>query len=761
MQLFRRRPLCFLCFLFALLCLLGIRISSDVKIYGCIGALCALVVLIVCIVTIKKARRVLVFCALALVFSGGALLSSYIGIDLSQKRAEEYIGEHAVKLTVLREEYTSEYSSAYTVRVESVDNERASVKAVFIENFENDIYVGDTVYLNAELLPADAKVFGINAANLVNDADVLLCCIADSSDSGFIEHFDRSAPIYKQLLAKNGPRVLFSDLSNLIKHRATALLGDKAGALAYGFLVGDTSDISDITLKDFRRAGVSHILAVSGMHISIMIAVIEFLFKRLFIPKGVRYTFVCMLAFVLLCLTGFSMSAMRAVLMLWIYYILFAISEESDAPSVLFLALFTMLLLMPYSVYDVGMWMSFFATLGLVTVFPALNQAIPKVKCKKGFGRVALSALRATAITVLITAVANMFLIYIMCTVFGEVSISAIPANVILSPLSTLFMILCVVALSIGFIPFVGYAICVACGFIGEAIVWISSVFSRLEWSVVSLRPIYAKIIVIAFSITLAVLLVIKVKKRWLFAVIPTAFAVVFGVCFAIRAISFEPYAVYSCQYGEETICVIDGTDASVVDMSDGSYEHYTEAMNVAYHSGATEIDSIIFTQITTRHISSMEYIFKNKTVRTVYIPMPSEPQEVSLYLDLAYLARDCGVGVQIYSDEIIELVGGVYFSADASANSFAIAKEEYMLAYCDVSAEGADRFASTYIKRANSVIFSADEKKYDAYAYDTADGASVIYSSSEVFSAQSADMDLENSYVNIYDKLKMKIKLK
>ncbi len=761
MQLFRRRPLCLFCFLFVVSTLLAIKLSLEAKLLIICAVIVAILVIAIYLFAIKSFRYRLLYCLLALVFVGGGMLSSAVGIDIPQRQAADCIGEHPVKMTVLNEEYSSEYSSAYVVRIEKIGDKDTSLKAIFFEDFENELYVGDTVYLNARLMPMDSMVYGIDAQNLVLDDDVLLCCIADDSESGVVKHFDREAPLYKKLFSRNGALVVLSELREGISDRATRLLGEETGALACGFLIGDTSEMSEVTIRDFRRAGVSHILAVSGMHISIILAVVEFLFRKLYLPKSVRIITVSILALVLLCLTGFSMSALRAVLMLLISYMIFTVSEEADAPTVLFVSVFIMLLLVPYSVYDVGMWMSFLATLGLVTVYPLAIEKLSKPRAKKAFVRLLLSIARGILMTALITVVANMFLLYIMCTVFGEMSLSAIPANIILSPLSTVFMIISALSVALGNIPILGDTLCLICQLLGRAITSVSALFSNFEWSVVSLRPMYARLLIIAFSVALAVLLVIKVKNKWVFAVVPSAFALIFCGCFFIRTLTFEPYATYTYKNGSETVCVFGANNFSIIDTSDGSFEQYSEMLNDAADNGATEIDSIVLTDVTHRHISTLEYVLKHKTVRNILIPYSTADEKIDASLELAELARTCGVKVSIYGDETVYLFDGVYFCADRDACSFAIARGKYMIAYCGVGNISDKCSCGIYASSADVVVFGDCGGNIEEYSYDTKSGASVIYSSSELFSAQKGYVEIDNTYVNVYDKLKIKLKFK
>ncbi len=753
MQLFKRRPLCFFCFVFALVCLLATNISFEAKLWISAALVCLTVLIGISVFFAKRAKSTILYCLLTLIFICAAILSSFIGIDLAQKRAEGYVGERAVKLSVLDKEYSSSYSSAYTVRIENVDGKRTSVKALLLLKFNSDLDVGDVSYVNSRLVPIDSKVFGISGGSIVEDSDVLLMCVVDGEAQGYVSRFDRTAPIYKKLMSKSGATVVLSEIKNGITKRANTLLGTYTGSLACGFLIGDTENIPALVIRDFRRSGVSHLLAVSGMHISILLGAVELLFRRLYIPKLVRCATVSLLAFVLLCLTGFSMSAMRSVLMLWITYLIFMLSEEADAPTVLFGALFIILLLFPYAVYDVGMWMSFLATLGIITLYPLVLEKLPRSKSENLFVKGTYSLGRTTVLAVALTVIANMFLLYIMCTVFGELSISAIPANILLSPLSTVFMFVCVAAIALGDVLLIGVALSFLCGKLGALITLITGTFSCFEWSVVSLRPTYARVIVISLSVCLAVMLVIKIKHKWVFAAVPTAFAVAFCACAVARSATYDTNAIYSYTRTNEAICITDGKSASILDMSGGGYEYYSELLSEAANSGATEIDTVVITRVTGEHLSTMKYMLRHKMVKNICIPYPQD-RELDISLALAEIADECGVSVSIYGEAPVRLLDGVYLCADTDSSSWCLANGEHILGYVD----GNTAFSKILATSSECLIFGSNLT--EEYYCEPPDNANIIYSSPEAFEKQRRRGSEENTYVNVYDKLKLRIKL-
>jgi ComEC/Rec2-related protein len=697
------------------------------------------------------------------------ICGSFFGIDVRQKNAEKYIGEHAVKMSVIEEERCSKYYSAYVVETKRVDDEYTSFKTLMVMDFMCKLEVGDTVYANANLVPIDTNTFGKQGSSVSYDEDVLLMSVVGNADEALVDEFDRSAPLFKRIFMENGPRAVLSDIKDGVAKRASTLLGSVNGSLARGFLIGDTSDIPTIMLRDFRRSGASHLLAVSGMHISVILAAVEMIFRRMFFPKSARIVIVSFLAFVLLCLTGFSMSALRAVLMLGLSYVFFLFSEEADAPTVLSISIATIILIFPYAIYDIGMWMSFFATLGIVTLYPLAKSKLPKPKHSNKFLNVFLTMLREMILAATITIVANMFLLFIMCTVFGEFSLSAVPTNIILSPLSTVFMFLSTAVLLFGGVPLVGKVICFACGGIGRIIIAVSGWFSSFEWSVISLRFTFAKILVALFVVALAVLLLVRLKRKWIFSALPMGFAVIFGVCLACHCWISGPVGTYLGESDNGIIYVNNDLDVGIVDMSKGTYSDYREILNDAKQRGACEVKTIAFTTLRKSHLSTMDYIFRSSVVRDIYIPMPSTDEEIELSLDLVTLAKECGVRAHVYTPaQTFELLEDVYACAathtteEDRSNIVFMSSEDYMFGYVDdTAAKGFEaQTVNSALYLCDTVLIGGGSEERCEYAYTVNEDADVMFLSQKLYQISGMRLDPDKVYVNPYKRVKFSFKM-
>ena len=131
-------------------------------------------------------------------------------------------------------------------------------------------------------------------------------------------------------------------------------------------MLGEREYLSSETRHDFARVGLSHVLALSGMHLAILSFAIEMLLSRLGVMKKPRKIVQIIFVLVYMTLTGFPASVMRAGIMLIISSLLFLLSRRADSITSLFISITVILIAEPYATFDIGLWLSVFATLGIL-----------------------------------------------------------------------------------------------------------------------------------------------------------------------------------------------------------------------------------------------------------------------------------------------------------------------------------------------------------------------------------------------------------
>ena len=203
--------------------------------------------------------------------------------------------------------------------------------------------------------------------------------------------------------------------------------GDAAGFLA-AILIGERTVLSEPASVALSEAGLSHILAVSGMHCAMLLGLLS-----LFVGKHRRRTlFFCavpLLTFSVL-LTGCRPSAIRACVMLALLLAGPLFRRESDGPTSLLTALMLILLTNPFAAASVSLQLSFAAMAGLLWLTPKLYARMPESWAEREVLQVVWQSLAATC-------GALAFTVPLSAGYFGALSLLTPLSNLLCLPAAT------------------------------------------------------------------------------------------------------------------------------------------------------------------------------------------------------------------------------------------------------------------------------------------------------------------------------------
>ncbi len=196
--------------------------------------------------------------------------------------------------------------------------------------------------------------------------------------------------VYHQLKLNANNHIVLENSSRTIKGYATSLrqniitkleqanFGNAELGIIQALLLGQRDTISTETYTDYKNAGAVHILAVSGLHIGILLLFLEFMLRPMeLLPNG--KTFKLVIIVVLLWgfafLAGLSASVIRAVTMFsFVAYALY-LNRPSNTFNILALSMFFILLVFdPMLLFHVGFQMSYAAVFAIVWVYPILQK---------------------------------------------------------------------------------------------------------------------------------------------------------------------------------------------------------------------------------------------------------------------------------------------------------------------------------------------------------------------------------------------------
>ncbi len=287
------------------------------------------------------------------------------------------------------------------------------------------------------------------------------------------------------------------NLKNYYVNKASELLGEPESSLVVGILIGARKTLSEDIVNEFNRTGLSHIVAVSGYNISIIISSLGFLAKYL----GRRASFYVSLGIIVgfVVLTGASASILRAGIMGGLVLFASHIGRPySVTPSLVFSAV-VMAGINPRIMYwDMGFQLSFAATAGIIYALPHLEIIFSHVPERFELKSILLTTLSASLSTW-----------PLLVGSFGRVSVIAPVANLLILPTIPWVMLLGFLIL----LPVAGTGFAWMTHLLLVYILKVLAYLSSLSWASKEIDPSPANF-AIALSLSLAIYLTIRILSR-------------------------------------------------------------------------------------------------------------------------------------------------------------------------------------------------------------------------------------------------------
>lgn len=197
-----------------------------------------------------------------------------------------------------------------------------------------------------------------------------------------------------------------------------------AASIMSALTVGERSQIPREQKSEYRRAGVSHLLAISGLHVGIMVVMLNFVFGFVRIWRYGQLVFsliVIALLWWYAVFTGMSASVVRAVVMFTLFQLSLITMQSYSSLNILSAAALIMILIDPTYVFDVGFQLSFGAMLGIVTLY---NPIASLLKVNNG-------VLRAVWSVTVVSVAAQLAVAPMVVYYFGQLPLMGIGLNIV------------------------------------------------------------------------------------------------------------------------------------------------------------------------------------------------------------------------------------------------------------------------------------------------------------------------------------------
>ncbi len=203
-------------------------------------------------------------------------------------------------------------------------------------------------------------------------------------------------------------------------------LSEPESSLARAIILGDKKGIPDDLRDKFSKTGISHIMAISGMHISILAGLFMIILLGAGLWRKHAFYFSAVFLFIYIMLIGLPASAMRAGLMGFLVLWALNLGRLNKLVNSLVLAAAILLFINPKLLRgDIGFQLSFLAVLGISLVYPALKKRLPELPRQLGsFGEIIRDMF-------IITIAAQIFTLPIIALNFSQISVIAPVTNLL------------------------------------------------------------------------------------------------------------------------------------------------------------------------------------------------------------------------------------------------------------------------------------------------------------------------------------------
>lgn len=429
------------------------------------------------------------------------IISYFQIINLEKSFSTKYKFKEPIEIvgTIISNPSYKEYKTVYIIQVESInkDNTYKNTKLLLNIKENKNIYAyGNKVYIIGEFEEPNTR----------------------RNEGGFdYKQYLKTKNIYGIIKVKtiklereNNINIIYklaNEIANKIQEQANKLLDKKQASTLTALLIGNKENLEENIKSDFRKSNLSHMLAISGAHISYIIMGIGIIISKIKISKktGKIITIILLLFFVLI--TGQTLAVTRACIMS-IYLIIGSLfHKRTSILSSISISMLILLILNPYSIFDSGLQLSYGGTIGIVAIFPIIKKYLINKEDNKL--KIYIKEM------ICITLSANIVIIPIILYHYNTLSLTFLISNLLASGIMGILVILgfITIILSFIFIP-IGKILSIPLSLLLNLFLNIATFVSKLPFSQIYLATPKLSIIIIYYFLLLILIFYQKIKQK-------------------------------------------------------------------------------------------------------------------------------------------------------------------------------------------------------------------------------------------------------
>ena len=356
-------------------------------------------------------------------------------------------------------------------------------------------------------------------------------------------------------------------LRRSVSEKCRELFSEDTSPFMTALLTGDKTDLYDeeIVYTNLSEAGLSHVVAISGMHISFLMGLL-----MLFCPNRKRLAIIAVPVLLLFCaMVGFTPSVCRAAFMNGYFLLAGTVERESDTPTALTAILAFLLLLNPSAAGSVGLQLSFAAMAGITLLSGRMLKAMAVPIYEHKIPTVFLRSLYMGTVGIVSTTFgALIFTVPLTALHFGSVSVLAPVSNLLCLGVVSVLFVGGFLSVLLGFlIPVIGV---VGAGILDwgvRYVLWVSSVISAVPNSTVYMGHFLSWCWLAAVYLAFIIAYIFRKKARGCWPVAPVCLALALLLCknICLDVSRADAFSVTALDVGQGQCIVLENNNHAVL----------------------------------------------------------------------------------------------------------------------------------------------------------------------------------------------------
>lgn len=435
-------------------------------------------------------------------------------------------------------------------------------------------------------------------------------------------------------------------IKNICLSRVEKMYNETEIGFLKAILFGEINEVDEEIKNNFKISNLSHVLAISGMHITYIVIGLDKFLKTFLKSVKLRNFLIIIFLLIFIPFVGGSASVVRAGVMTILAYIAKILLEKEDFYSSFCIALFIILLINPYNINSISMWLSFGGSIGIVT----FSKFLYKIFTSKVNNKLLKKIIEVSTISI----AAQIIIFPIMLYYFNTSSLTFWVSNVLISELIGPILIL-------GYLSVILYPVGVIFSYIEKILIkimfFIAHICTKIPFNQFFMPTPKLYLVIGYYGIICYFIYEFNknkiyylrkiLNKKNIIKLIKKFLVLAIGIIILFKLNYFIPQNLrinfLDVGQGDCTLVRTAKNKVILIDSGEGNGDKYDYGEKVIFpyllDEGIMKIDYMIISHFDSDHAGGMFYILENMKVKNIVIGIQAE--EYGLCREFISLAQE------------------------------------------------------------------------------------------------------------------------